>query len=540
MSPSIDRSLTRRRLVGGVAALGAALLAGRRPLAAQGEPGAALADRQELRVGISRNLVNGEQDPWYCHSSLMVWEPLIGLDDALRPVPGLAEAWAMAEDGLSWTLTLRPNVAFADGVPFDADAVLANVAHLRQVSGRPSSFFNLDFEAYYGAPTEIVKVDPRTVRIVLPEPRPSLPNSISNFFSAMFSPASFTSNGDFVGPPVATGPFRIVEWARDQGIVLERNDRHWGRRPSLDRIALRIYPDPSVRVSALRAGEVDALLELGPMLPAQGREMAEDRDFVVTGANSSCSVYLSYNGFKPPFADLRMRRAVDLALDRETIVRDLVFGFGVPGRGTVTTFATAVRSQEPAAQVRYDPGEAQTLAQQVLGDRRESVTLLFSPPAGGSFARPLGQIAAFLQATLAAIGLDVELRQLEAAAATDVQKAGDFHFRLSGGPGCFTSGDPDYVLRRIMHSGSSLNARGDGNGGYANPEVDRLLDEARGMLDPTARRALYDRLQEVAVAEVPISLIYDEQQVIGHRADVRGLNQRITYQPTFDTAYFVR
>jgi peptide/nickel transport system substrate-binding protein len=538
MDRSTPRPLTlsRRTLFG--AAAGGGLLLFRSPGAgAQPAQGEELADTQELRVGVSRNLVNGERDPWYCHSSLNVWESLITLDDALRPVPGLAERWAMADDGLSWTLVLRPGVAFSDGVPFNADAVLANWAHMRQVSGRPSSFFGLDFDGVYGAPTDLAKVDDLTVRISLPRPLPMLPNSISNFYSAMFSPASFAPNGDFVGSPAATGPFRLVDWGLDRGAELERNETYWGRPPVLTRISLQIYPDANARLSALRAGEVDALAELGALLASQAVELAEDPGFVVTPAPSSCTTYLAYNGLKPPFDDARMRRAVDLALNRGEMVAQLLFGYGSPSAGIITKYATAIRSDSPEAQLRYDPEQARTLAQEALGGGRAGVTLLFSPPTGRS-ARPFPQIAAYLQAVLAPLGLDVELRQLESAAASDARAAGEFNLHLSGT--CFPNGDPDYLLRRVLSSQSTANAAGDGNGGYANPEADQLLDEARATLDPALRAELYDRLQQIAARDVPTSPLYDESEVVAHRTGVRGLGQRVNYQPTFGTTYLVR
>lgn len=536
MDRPATRPLSRRSLLGAVA--GAGLLRPWSPDAGtQPAPGEELAERQELRVGVSRNLVNGEQDPWYCHSSLNVWEPLIALDDALRPVSGLAETWTMAEDGLSWTLTLRPGVVFSDGVPFDADAVLVNWAHMRQVSGRPSSFFGLDFDAVYGAPSDLARVDDLTVRLALPRPRPTLPNSISNFYSAMFSPASFAANGDFVGPPAATGPFRLVDWGLDRGAELERNETYWGRRPELTRISLQIYPDANARLSALRAGEVDALAELGALLASQAIELAEDPGFVVTPAPSSCTTYLAYNGLKPPFDDPRMRRAVDLALNRDEIVAQLLFGYGSPSTGIITKYAAAIHSDSPEAQLRYDPEQARTLAQEALGGERAGVTLLFSPPTGRS-ARPFPQIAAYLQASLASVGLDIELRQLESAAASDARGAGEFNLHLSGT--CFPNGDPDYLLRRVLSSQSTANAAGDGNGGYANPEADQLLDEALVTLDPALRAELYDRLQQIAARDVPTSPLYDESEIVAHRTSVRGLGQRVNYQPTFGTAYLVR
>ena len=499
-----------------------------------GSPAATAITRQELRVGVSRNLVNGPRDPWYVHNSLMVWEPLVKLDDDLRPVPGLAERWSTTSDGLTWTFVLRPGVTFSDGTPWNADAALANLARMRRVSGHPSSFFNLNFDASYGAGARIEKVDDFTIRFVHQRPIPEFPSSISNFFSAMFSPRISTRR--IQGLPIGTGPFTLASWERDRGFVLQRNDRYWAARPRKEKVVGHIYPDANVRLSALRAGEVDALVELSPLLPSQGAQLQADPSIVVQGMPSSCSVYLAYNGWRSPFNDLRLRRAVDLGLPRDTIAREIVYGFGAPGRGILTAYAPSMRSTHPLAQVRFDPQAAIALAHDVLGSQRRRVSLVFTV-SDGIFARPFGQIAAFLQATLRPLGLDVDLVQLESAAASEATRSGKFDLTLSGGPGCSPFGDPDYPLRRVLSSTSTMNAKGEGNGGFKNAEADRLLDEARTTLDPAARAVKYDRLQQIAAAEIPISLLYSEQQVIAYRRTVRGLSQRVTYQPTFDTAY---
>jgi len=496
-----------------------------------------LADKQELRVGVSRNLVAGTKDPWFVHSSLQVWESLIQLDEQLRPVPGLAEKWAVSDDGLTWTFNLRPNVRFSDGEPFNADAVLANFTHLKEASGHPSSFFSLNFNASYGNPERIEKVDDLTLRIVHKQPFPALPNSISNFFSPMFSPRSFGTGGDFTGIPAATGPFKLTRWAIDQGATLERNDTYWGPQPKLTKIAIHIYPDANSRLSALKANEVDTLLELGALLPAQGRELRNDATLKIAGANSSCTTYINYNGSKAPLNNPQLRRAIDLAIDRASIVRDLNYGFGTPAKGVLTSYATDIRSQDPAAQLRYDPAEAQRLASAALGGGRAKLVILFSPPSGRN-SRPFPQIAAYLQAVLRPLGLDLELKQLEATAATDASKAGDFDLLLGGG--CFPNGDPDFILRRSLYSTAAWNAKGNGNGGYNNPDVDRMLDEARIQIDAAARARIYEQLQQIAVRDLPFSPLYDEQEIIAWRPNVRGVSQSLIYQPSLSAIYLVR
>ena len=497
-----------------------------------GEP--KLADVQELTAGISRNLVNGEEDWIYAHASLQVWEPLIRYDDELKPYPGLAEKWTLSDDGLTWTFQLRQDVNFSDGEPFNAEAAVAAIKRFAVVSGRPSIFLGgINFPEIYGEPTAIEVVDEFSFHIVYATPRPLLPYSIANHYSAMLSPKVFAENGNIVGLPIGTGPYKLVDWKRDQYAILERNENYWGEKPALTKITLRIYPDANSRLSALKSGEVDALVELGAVLSAQARELSQDPEFVVSDHVSACASQISFNGVKPPFNDARLRQAVSLAVDREALVRDLLYGFATPAQSILISPNKLWLNTDPAAQLRYDLPEAERLAKAVLGDTRAKVVLAFTPPGEGINAWPFPQIAAYLQATLSPLGLDIELKQLEAAALTDARTQGDYNLSLTNN--CWASGDPNYILRRLTSAKAAIHASQ--NGGYNNPEVDALLDQALVTTDLAAQQALYHQIQAITVVETPIAPLFDQRTIIAARPWVKGLTQRIAYAPSFETVY---
>lgn len=493
-----------------------------------------LAATQELTVGISRNLVNGEEDWIYAHASLQVWEPLIRYDDQLQPYPGLAEAWTLSDDGLTWTFDLRRDVRFSDGEPFNAEAAVAALKRFAVVSGRPSIFLGgINFPEIYGEPTAIEAIDEFSFRIVYDEPRPLLPYSIANHYSAMLSPKVFAENGDIVGLPIGTGPYKLVDWKRDQYAILERNENYWNTKPTLTKITLKIYPDANSRLSALKTGEVDALVELGAVLAAQARELRNDPNFVVTDHVSACSTQISFNGTKAPFNDARLRQAVSLSVDREAFVRDLLYGYATPAKSLMISPNTLWLNTDPAAQLRYDPSEAQELANTALNGGRAKAVLAFTPPSEGISAWPFPQIAAYLQATLAPLGLDIELKQLEAAALTDARNNGDFDLALSSN--CWASGDPNIILSRLTSSQAALHSTQ--HGGYNNPEVDRLLAEAKVTTDQAEQQRIYRQIQAITVVETPIAPLFDQRTIIAAHPYVKGLTQRIAYAPSFETVY---
>jgi peptide/nickel transport system substrate-binding protein len=506
--------------------------------AASGSPAAEqLADVQELKVGISRNLVNGEHDFLYAHTNLQVWEPLIRYDNNLVPQPGLAEKWTLGDDGKSWTFQLKLGVNFSDGTPFNADAAIANIKRFRTVSGWPSIFLGgINYSEIYGDPEGIEKIDDTSFRLVYKEPRPLLPYSIANHYSAMFSPKSFGESGDFTGLPIGTGPYKLVDWKRDQYAELIRNEGYWGKKPTLTKISLKIYSDGNSRLSALKAGEVDALVELGAVLPAQARDLRNDPNFVVSAHASACSTNLGFNGAGGLFKDVRLRQAVGLAIDRNAFVRDLLYGYHTPAKGIMIAPNTTFFSTDPAAALGYDPTKAQALAKEALGGGRAKVTLAFSPPGEGITALPYPQIAAYLQATLKPLGLDIELKQQEAAALTDTLKQGSFDLTLANN--CWATGDPNYILGRLLSSKATLNTTN--NGGYNNPKVDELLAQARVTIDPAAQKQRYFEIEKIAAQEFPIDPLFDQQTIIAARPWVKGLSQRIAYAPTFETIYLIK
>jgi peptide/nickel transport system substrate-binding protein len=215
------------------------LIAGSASVVAQAqEP--ALAANQELTVGISRNLVNGEEDFLYAHGSLQVWEPLIKYDNAFNLQPWLAESWTLSEDGLTWTFVLRQDVHFSNGNPFNAHTAVASIKRFQLVSGRPSIFLGgINFPEIYGEPVRIEAVSDFTFELEYAAPLPLLPYSIANHYSAQFDPASFdVETGNFTGFPIGTGPFVLADWQRDQYAVVTRNENYWAEKPALSKMTL--------------------------------------------------------------------------------------------------------------------------------------------------------------------------------------------------------------------------------------------------------------------------------------------------------------
>lgn len=487
---------------------------------------------REVLLAVSRNLANGEEDPYYTHNSLMVWDSLVMLNEELEPTPQLTRSWSLAEDQLSWTFELREGISFTDGTPFDADAVVANIDRLMQISPRRSPFFSLTIERSYGDLAGASKTAEGSVEYKLNSPNPSMIFTMSNFFSAMFSPNSFTENGDFTGIPSTTGRFKLSDWERDQFILLERNDDYWDTKPLAQQIRLRVIPDSGARVSAILAGEVDGVVELGALSPAEAKSLEGREGITVGGDPVAISQYLFFGNDRPPFDNVDLRRAVSMAIDRESIVEKLVLGYGEPGKSLLSAFVP--RWLSPKGEPTYDPDEARRLASSVLGEDRASATLIYR--SGSGQALPYKSIAELLQAELSEIGIDLELVPLEPAAARERRDTTDWNLRI--GQTGWANGDPDFILGRFLASDGFNNATI--KGGYSSAEADRLVALGKAEADLQKRYEIYERLQEIAADEVPVTPLYHNHLTYAYRDTITGLRHRVTYQPTLDTIEIVQ
>ncbi len=131
--------------------------------------------------------------------------------------------------------------------------------------------------------------------------------------------------------------------------MLERNENYWGEKPTLTKVTIKIYPDANSRLSALKSGEVDALAELGAVLPAQAGEIRDDPDYVVQAFNTACNTYLLTNQSAAPFNDVRVRQALGLAINRDELVGELLYGYGVPAKGVILQYNTPFFNEIPTS-----------------------------------------------------------------------------------------------------------------------------------------------------------------------------------------------
>ncbi|MGL5513127.1 MAG: ABC transporter substrate-binding protein, partial [Sporomusa sp.] len=243
---------------------------------------------REIVLAAARDLTPGSKDPYYTSMILMVWEPLVGVGEDGRPAPKLAKEWEHSGDYKTWTFKLAEGVTFHDGTPFNAMAVVKNFERYRVISPRTSTFYLFDINKIYPQLHRVEALDEYTVRLTFGLPFPNLPYSMTNFSSPMFSPACFDPvTGDFGGTVAGTGPFKLTGHAARQYTLLERNESYYGSKAMAKTIRIRNIPVSETRYSALKAGEIMGVLDIGSLTPALTSELIKDKQFAVATRRST-------------------------------------------------------------------------------------------------------------------------------------------------------------------------------------------------------------------------------------------------------------
>jgi peptide/nickel transport system substrate-binding protein len=440
------------------------------------------------------------------------WRP-----GTLEVEPGLAVAWQVSPDGLRWTFTLRTGVVFHDGTPFDADAVVFSFQ--RVLDPRHPNYLAGDDATYWRSLLRDVRrvtaLDPVTVAIEIDRPYAPLLGELVMF--PIVSPAAVRRWGnDFTRHPVGTGAFAFETWSTNEQVVLRRFDRYWGPGPALDRIVFRVVVDPRQRLIDLQSGSVDLAASIQP----DAQVFVElHPDLALHHAPASNVTYLAFNLDHRPFDDVRVRRAISHAINREPIVK-LAF----QGRAIAADSVLPPRQwghQTPSTRYDYSPALARRLLDEAIAARAfdpARVYKLYAPITPRAYLFVPERVARYFQVALAQIGVRVEvvLQPIQQHLASLAR--GEHDLALSGWSG--DTGDPDNFLYVLLHSDNAVLGSAQNIAFYRNPEVDRLLVAAQAVVDQSVRKRFYADAQEQIARDAPWVPIAYSELVVAARAGI--------------------
>jgi peptide/nickel transport system substrate-binding protein len=443
-------------------------------------------------------------------------------DESTQIVPGLAESWTISKDGLKYTFKLRRNVRFHDGSPFDAEAVKFSIERQILAEHPANKLGKYPFANYFFGNVKAVEVvDPHTVEFILKEPRASFLAVLTAGAASIVSPTAVKKLGaDYPLSPVGTGPFKFASWDRGQRVVLEKNAGYWKHPVNVDRVIYRPIVEDQARLTELLTGALDLVVGAPPDAVAQ----LENNPRVTLVKQVGAHVwYLGINNQKKPFDDKRVRQALNYAVNKDAIVRDVLKGTGSPSRGPVLPNTWGA---DPALKAYpYDPERAKKLLAEA-GYPSGFSTTLWVPESGSGMQSPVA-MSTVIQSNLKAVGVNVTLQTMEwGAYLAKLRSKEQDLFALSWMAG---NEDPDMVMYPLLHS-TQWTPNGPNRALYKNDKYDELLHQARLTTDQKKRAELYREAQRLLVDDAPWIFVDHEIQTAAFAKRVQGFK----LHPSFD------
>lgn len=470
----------------------------------------------------------------------LLYDNLVYLDDKGNITPWLAKSWAISADGLTYTFHLRDDVTFSDGARFDAHAVLVNLEHMRA----PATHSPL--AAAYIAPYVDGKVvDDFTFEAHLREPYTPFLNVLAQSWLAMMSPRAITENPSKLGEaPVGSGPFVVKDYTRQQGISLvRRSDYHWAadfighKGPAyLEKIQIDFVPEAMIRYSSLAAGQYDLTTDA----PAQNAATIRNDPSLVMDSRirqGNPNSGITFNTSKPPFDDVRVRRAFALGVDRDGIVQMSGFGEYTPKSDFL---AANTRYYDPAftKTLAYDPATANRLLDDAGWTQRDAAgyRLRDGQRLGAEvlLAEGISPVAdsVAIQSDVKKLGFELRIVQLPMLQLLERRAANLYQ---AVGSGVWHTNTPDglYIL---YHSGEIISPQriGQNTARLRDAQLDDWLAQARHATDPTKLQGLYSKVQQRLTELVPAVPLYENYSLTAHRQQVKG----IVYDTSHNTPIF--
>ena len=425
-----------------------------------------------------------------------------------RPEAALATTWATT-DNRTWTFTLRDGVRFHDGVPFDAEAVVANISALR----REQAF-----------PGHAERIGPLVVAIVLDRPSAALLATLSQPFFSIVSPRSLEQA--HAPPAVGTGPFRVVN-ARPGLVQLDADPEHWGGPPRIAHLGFHRLASEQALVAALLSGDVDVTAAVGQERIEALRANPEVSLDSQTGLNIA---FLSINNERAPLKDARVRQAIARAIDREALVRLLLSGHGEPARNPLppAIWGYSARTKELA----LDRAAARKLLAEA-GHKDGLDTTILSVDAARPYMPAPQKLVERLRDDLAEVAIRARIVPVPSWAEYVARGSrGDYDLMPLGWQADTT--DPNDFLSALLAS-TSIGVTNRSR--YQSPDMDAILKRGRRAPDAEGRAQAYRDAQQLFQRDMPWVPLYHVAVFTAYRREVRGLAIGATGILRYDKAW---
>lgn len=440
-----------------------------------------------------------------------VVETLFTINEKGEVLPNLATEYRYEDGGKTVIIKLRTGVKFHDGTPLNAQAVKFSLDRVLDPKVR------VPVRAPYIAIERVEVVDDYTVRLVLKHPFAPLINALTFTTSAIISPKTVETAGNnytHVTRPIGTGPYVISEYVRGDRLVLKRAPDYWGKKPYYDQIVFRIVPDAATRLSLLLAGEVDVIM-LPPV--AEIERLKANPNFRVLLAPSDRLMFVSINNQVEPFNDKRVRQALNYAIDKEAIIKNVMFGVVDP---VDAPMHKSLFGYCPVGQYPYDPAKARELLRQA--GVMPGTKILFLYPTGRYINDAVASQA--IAGYLREVGFDVEMRTMDwPTYVATINRPPDkvtHHLHFLGWAPPYLDGDYMFLIFWSKYWPPA----GLATSYYKNPRVDELFERQRGITEPAERAKVLCEIAKIVWDDAPLIFLWSQTFPIAYSAKIKGVS----------------
>jgi oligopeptide transport system substrate-binding protein len=428
----------------------------------------------------------------------LAFSGLVSFDPKLNLTPDLAESWDVSADGMTYTFHLRQNAKFHAGRPVTARDVIYSwerAASLPLSSETALTYLGdiLGIKEISEGKSEhasgLVAVDDHTLQVTIDAPKPYFLYKLTFPTAFLVDQQNVESGEEWYRQPNGTGPYKLTEWKSMESIVYEANPDFYLGKPSIPYIVYqlysgvgqRLYESNEIDMTGIGSYSVDRFLD--PTEPLHNE--------LVTGVNL-CTSYVTFDTTRPPFDDVNVRQAFTMAFDRQKYIDVVLKGHALPAEGLYPPGLPGFNTELNG--LPYNPERARQLLKQSRYGGPEGLPPIVYTDAG--IGTSIGaDVAAMAQMWEQNLGVTITVENLEPNYYYDQIYAGN-HGQLFSGGWCADYPDPENFADVLFHTGSQQN-----NGGYSNPELDTLLEQARVEQDVNRRMAMYQQAEQMLVED---------------------------------------
>ncbi len=421
-----------------------------------------------------------------------MYNSLLKFNENMEIVPDLAESWEAVSPTV-WRFKLRQGVKFHDGVEVTAEDVVFSLERVKNED------FGSPHRSKYERVIDVRAIDDYTVEIETESPFAPLLSYLTNTRTgSQIVPKHILAETDdlrFPDNPIGTGAFRLRSLESGIGATLDAHPEYFEQgMPRISRVEMPLISEESSGVTALLGGNID-LTSTAPF--ADVPELEGNPDVVVHSAPGMNTRFIHMNNRVAPFDDPHFRRAISLAFDREVMVRAVVFGEGTPANGIVPSALSWAHRDERRSLLQHNQERAlEELAKSRYKAEDQDATVLTW---GGNWWQRFAEV--FVDMVNGALGTRFRVEVTDANAVYSRLQDGDFEASIWGWLGLI---DPDEYLYENLHTNGWRNYQG-----YSNPEVDRLLEQARSEMDQPARGEIYRQAEDLVVEDAPLIFCFE-------------------------------